>query len=78
VRSLNANVLPQPEMLKWGDSETSCLVIEYTNDENNTMGRTWVEQSSNRVLQQEAILEDDRWIMKRDPPHGISKSLLGQ
>jgi len=41
-------------------------VIEYTNDENEIMGRTWVEEVSERVLQQEAILEDGRWIMKRD------------
>ncbi|MGH7173146.1 MAG: hypothetical protein ACRELF_10085 [Gemmataceae bacterium] len=67
VRSLNARVLPQPEMLTRGNHETSCLVIEYTDDENKMMGRTWVEQSSNRVLRQEAILEDVRWIMTRDP-----------
>lgn len=67
VRYLNARVLPQPEMLKWGDSETSCLVIEYTDDENETMGRTWVEQHSDRVLQQEAILQNSRWVMTREP-----------
>jgi hypothetical protein len=66
VRWLHARVLPQPELLKVEDNETSCLVIEYTNDENETMGRTWVEEVSERVLQQEAILEDGHWIMKRD------------
>ena len=74
VRSLNAHVLPQPEMLRRGDSEVSCLVIEYTDDENERLGRTWVEQGSNRVLQQEAILEDSRWVMKRDLPRRPSKN----
>lgn len=66
VHWINARVLPQPETLKWDDSETSCLVIEYTNDDNETIGRTWVEQDGERVLQQEAILEGSRWIMKRE------------
>ncbi len=65
VRWLNARVLPQPEMLKVDDHMTRCLVIEYTNDDNETMGRTWVEQEGERVLQQEAILEGSHWIMKR-------------
>jgi hypothetical protein len=78
VRFLNAHVLPQAEMLEWGDSETSCLVIEYTDDENETRGRTWVEQDSNRVLQQEAILDDGRWLMKRQSPRRQSKSLLDE
>jgi hypothetical protein len=63
---LNASVLPQPQMLELNDSKTSCLVIEYTNDDNEMMGRTWIEQDGERVLQQEAILEGIRWIMKRE------------
>lgn len=66
VRSLNARVLPQPQKLTIGEAEIECLVIEYTNGENETVGRTWVEQGDNRVLQQEAIAEDDHWIMQRD------------
>jgi hypothetical protein len=72
VRSLNAHVLPQPQMLKGSDSETSCFVIEYTNDEEEIRGRTWVEQSSNQVLQQEAFLEGVRWIMKRSRSSALS------
>lgn len=67
VRWLNARVLPQSQILKLEDSQIRCLVIEYTNDENEVMGRTWVEQDGERVLQQEAILEGIRWIMKREP-----------
>jgi hypothetical protein len=76
VRWLNAHVLPQPEILDLDGNRTSCLVIEYTNDENEPMGRTWVEQDGERVLQQEAILEESRWIMKRELIRGIRNRLL--
>jgi hypothetical protein len=76
VRSLNARVLPQPEVLKLDAYETECLVIEYTNDENEMMGRTWVERDSERVLQQEAILDDGHWIMKRDLERRSGKRFL--
>jgi hypothetical protein len=66
VRWLHARVLPQLELLEWGDDKTGCLVIEYTNEENELLGRTWVEQDGERVLQQEAALEDSRWIMRRE------------
>ena len=66
VRSLNARVLPQPETLKIGDNEINCLVIEYTDDEDKLIGRTLVEQNSERVQQQEANLEGDQWIMTRE------------
>lgn len=66
VRSLHARVLPQPETLKIGDNDIECLVIEYTDDENNSVGRTLVEQNSERVQQQEANLENGQWIMTRD------------
>jgi hypothetical protein len=69
VRWLNARVLPRPQTLAIDDSRTSCLVIEYTNDDNEMMGRTWIEQDGERVLQQEAILEGIRWIMKRESRH---------
>lgn len=66
ARTLNARVLPQPEVLTIDNNEMNCLVIEYTNDENEMVGRTWVEQESERVQQQEANLGDGRWIMRRD------------
>jgi hypothetical protein len=69
VRWLQARVLPQLEPLKLEDHETSCKVIEYTNEENEMVGRTWVEQDSERVLQQEAILDEGHWIMTRDLVH---------
>ena len=77
VRWLNARVLPRPEMLNLDGNETSCLVVEYTNDENELMGRTWVERDGERVLQQEAILEDGRWIMKRELVRGNGRRVAG-
>jgi hypothetical protein len=69
VRYLNARVLPQPQVLTEDvNDKTNCLVIEYTDEEGRDAGRTWVEQNSERVLQQEAVLDGDRWIMKRDNP----------
>jgi hypothetical protein len=67
VRWLNARVLPQPQVLELNGTQTRCLVIEYTNDEDELAGRTWVEQDGERVLQQESLLENSRWIMKREP-----------
>ena len=74
---LHARVLPQPELLELNGNGTMCLVIEYTNDEGETVGRTWVEEDGERVLQQEAILEDSRWIMKRNPTRRSNVGLLG-
>jgi|GEM_PF-2030904 hypothetical protein len=76
VRWLNARVLPRPEVLDLDGKKTSCLVIEYSNEENERIGRTWVEQDGERVLQQEAILEDSRWIMKRELPRRSRNRLL--
>ena len=66
VRTLQARVLSEPQMLVRGEFEISCLVIEYTNDEQEIVGRTWVEEDSEQVQQQEAMLDDVHWIMKRD------------
>lgn len=66
VRWLNARVLPATEILELDERELKCLVIEYTNDDSEIVGRTWVEQDGERVLQQEAILEGSRWILQRE------------
>ncbi len=74
VHYLNARVLPRPQLLKEGDnSQISCLVIEYTDEDGQDAGRTWVEQDSERVQQQEAVLDGERWIMKRDNPRRANK-----
>jgi hypothetical protein len=77
MRWLHARVRPQPEVLKLNGGETRCLVIEYTNDEDETVARTWVEEDGERVLQQEAILEDIHWIMKRESMRRSGMGLLG-
>jgi hypothetical protein len=70
VRSLQARVLPQPRTLRVGEIDMNCLVIEYADEEHETVGRTWVEEESEQVQQQEAYLEDGRWMMKRElSPH---------
>jgi hypothetical protein len=77
MRWLNARVLPQQEMLELNGSKTTCLVIVYTDNEEQTVGRTWVEEDGERVLQQEAILEDSRWIMKRESTRRSGVGFLG-
>ena len=74
VHYINARVLPQPQILEGnGDFDMTCLVIEYE-DAGQLVGRTWVEQDSDRVQQQEAILDDgDHWTMKRDNPRRPNK-----
>ncbi len=74
VRYANARVLPQPQVLNMGkDVDLTCLVIEYES-EGEIVGRTWVEQDSERVQQQEAIQEGERWLMKREDLRKASKS----
>jgi hypothetical protein len=66
VSYVNARVLPEPQSLELGpNAQTRCLVIEYEEDGKN-IGSTWVEEGSERVQRQEAVLEGDRWIMQRD------------
>jgi hypothetical protein len=67
--SVLARVLPEPQTLqREANGATSCLVIEYE-DEGEIVGRTWVEQDSERVQRQEAILGRDHWSMTRDDLH---------
>lgn len=73
VRSLQAHVLPQIETLTVGKIPLNCLVVEYRNDEGEWVGRTWVEQDSERVMQQEANLEDGQWRMTREHSIGLKR-----
>jgi hypothetical protein len=75
---VTAHVLDQPQTLTLGDkAETACLVIEYE-DEGEIVGRTWVEQDSERVQRQEAQIGGDHWSMTRDNARTPSRRLFGQ
>ena len=75
---VTARVLDQPQTLTLSDqTEATCLVIEYE-DEGEVVGRTWVEQDSERVQRQEAQIGGDHWSMTRDTPRSFSKRLFGQ
>jgi hypothetical protein len=81
ARTLNAHVLEEPRILPLGEEgkrgyrKTHCLVIEYRDEDNQEVGRTWVEQDSERVQRQEATLDDVLWIMQRDPTTFTSGSV---
>lgn len=76
IHYLNARVLSRPQVLtRDDDSEATCLVIEYE-DEGEFVGRTWVEQDSEHVEQQEVLLAGDHWFMKRDDPRKAAKRRL--
>ncbi len=76
--SVTARVLDQPQTLTLGDKvEATCLVIEYE-DEGEIVGRTWVEQDSERVQRQEAQIGGDHWSMTRDNARAPSRRLFGQ
>jgi hypothetical protein len=64
-RTIEAQVLPQPEMLNWFGRPEVCLVIEYHGGD--TDARTWVRESDGLVLQQEATVLGDRMVLKRNP-----------
>jgi hypothetical protein len=63
--TLFAKVLPQTVVFDWKNhGQHECYVIEYTNDDFSA--RTWVRVSDELVLQQEATLAGDQWILERE------------
>jgi hypothetical protein len=61
---VQARVRPDPETVRWKEKDFPCLVIEYTEEEQQM--RTWVERKGGLVLKQEAALGNERWVLKRD------------
>jgi hypothetical protein len=59
-----AKVEPQTRTLQSGKQEIECYVIEYKSDDLN--GRTWVRVSDGLVMQQEATMSGDTWILQRE------------
>jgi hypothetical protein len=62
---LDAHVLPEPRHLHLLHRDWACLVVEY-HDGDDLRARTWVEQRTGLVLQQEAIHGDEHWVFLRD------------
>jgi hypothetical protein len=61
---LRARVLPEPQVLEYGDRQTPCLVIDYEGEDAHA--RTWVAQDSELVQRQEATIGGDHWVIQRD------------
>jgi hypothetical protein len=66
LRSLDARVLPQVQMLEWGHkgAEVPCLVVEYSGGD--VSARTWVRETDGLVLQQEVSQNGDELKLVRD------------
>lgn len=66
LRILQAEVLPQTEILVWGsDNErVRCLVIEYHGED--TYARTWVRERDGMVLRQEIKQDREHLTLVRD------------
>jgi hypothetical protein len=67
-RFLDARVSPSTQVLPFGTPfqrrEAVCLVIDYEGE--NMKARTWVEEDTGRVLRQEADIDTERWVMRRE------------
>ena len=68
VRILQAEVLPEAQLLSWRDDEVSCLVIEYHGDDRTA--RTWVREDNGLVLRQEFFSRGEQIVMERDQAAG--------
>ena len=66
VRFLDAEVLPQPELLTWGSRKRTdaCLVIAYRGEDRQA--RTWVRARDGLVLRQEATHHGATLALYRD------------
>src|SRR5712692_6059313 len=60
---LQAEVLPDMEVLTYEKQEAPCFVIEYRGDD--LTAHTWVRQSDGKVLRQEATYWGERLILER-------------
>jgi hypothetical protein len=64
VQFLNAEVLPQTQLVEWDGAPQICLVIEYSGDE--FFGRTWVRVSDGLVIRQEAKAHQEELVLRRE------------
>jgi hypothetical protein len=60
---LQAEVLPETQILTYDSREVVCLVIEYRSDE--MTAHTWVRESDGKVLRQEVSLWGERLVLER-------------
>jgi hypothetical protein len=64
IRFLDAKVRSQTELLQWGQSQVSCLVIDYSGED--LRASTWVRESDGTVLRQEATQHGEKLVLQRD------------
>lgn len=64
VRYLHARVLDQTEPVLYRNRHVPCLVVEYTGED--VTARTYVDEKTGLVLQQEYRQDNDQWVLLRD------------
>ena len=64
ISTLEAEVLPETQLLKWGHALVPCLVVEYTGDDIHV--RTWVREADGTVLRQEVEQHGESLVVQRD------------
>jgi hypothetical protein len=64
LRTLQAEVLPEPRTLFWDGRDVACLVIEYRDQD--LTAETWVREHDGYVLRQVATLWGERLILERE------------
>ncbi len=67
LTTLSAEVLAEPQSLRWDRQIQECFVIEYRGEDHSA--RTWVRCSDGLVLRQEARLRGDTVMLVRVPQH---------
>jgi hypothetical protein len=60
---LQAEVLPETEILVYEQKDAPCLIIEYRGD--NLTARTWVREKDGKVLRQEATFYGEKLVLDR-------------
>ncbi len=58
-RQLIARTLPQYQNTTWREQDIACVVIEYKNEQDELVARTWVHADDGRVLRQQAFLSGE-------------------
>jgi hypothetical protein len=67
IRYVEAGVLGATDERRWDNRDVPCLVIQYRDQDEKELGKTYVRKSDGLVLRQEATYGDNTLTMERKP-----------